>query len=125
MCPERLKCILLTIEAVNVEKCQTATDKTFKNKTHPPSWQFEYGCGPLADMITWLKMIMVRVRAIGYQSRLSASTFYNLILLSAEEEIGLIGIFYGQYMSEIADWPRSNNTLYNKRKQTFRVYKQV
>ena len=25
-------------------------------------------------------------------------------LLSAEEELGLIGIFYGQYMSEIADW---------------------
>ena len=40
-------------------------------------------------------------------------------LLSAEEELGLIGIFYGQYMSEIADWLRSNNTLYNKCKQTF------
>ena len=40
-------------------------------------------------------------------------------LLLAEEELGLIGIFYGQYMSEIADWLRSNNTLYNKCKQTF------
>ena len=25
-------------KAVNVEKCQTATDKTSKNKTHPPTY---------------------------------------------------------------------------------------
>ena len=35
---EQLKCVLLMIEAVNVEKCQTATDKTSKNKTHPPTY---------------------------------------------------------------------------------------
>ena len=39
---------------------------------------------------------------------------------AVEEELGLIGIFYGQYMPEIVDWLRSNNTLYNKCKQTLR-----
>ena len=33
-----IKCVLLAIKAVNVEKCQTATDKTSKNKTHPPTY---------------------------------------------------------------------------------------
>ena len=61
-------------------------------------------------------------------ARVPISSFCFYILqfdISTEEELGLIGIFYGQYMSEIADWLRSNNTLYNKCKQTFCVYKQV